>query len=938
MKQISANITGSLIINGVDVTDTLGSSSFWSGSFSTRVSNLESFSGSINSYTASNNTNISNLNATTASLNSYTASNDINIGNINSTTASLNLASGSAITRLNAIEVVTGSNISRLNSIESTTGSLNAASGSAITRLNALEVTSGSNITRISALELASGSAISRLNSIESKTGSYATTGSNTFVDTQYVSASNNAVGFTSTASFYTDGGLRVAKDAYISGTLYLNNVTVYGTQSVAYITSSQLNISTNLITVNTDTPSVRFGGLAVYDSGSTGLTGSILWDSENNHWVYSNPSGSSYSGGMFIAGPRSAALGSEVGTTACAIMMGQGGDHITSSAIFHYGNATCFYGTSFISSTGSVCFQSSALIGGNLSVGNTSTTSSITLTGTPIGGFTAGNIYWGKGNQTTAGIHIDSPGTNFEITTGYNESVTLSTGTGLRIYTNNGGGIYTSRMLLNRDGVTCFACQVCSPAFVLANGNCIIALRSTGGAAIGVLGFAAGSDTLNIKGGNSGGALSIRFEDTANPMGGFYNSNFGVGTLAAAYRIDAFCCSSATNTVTPVLRLAHVTSGTAATGLGAGISFFSQRPSSAVNLERAAIYGISGANPDDDGDLAFYTRTDTGAIGVSEKMRITSDGYVGIGCTTPSYRLDVNGCGRFITSGNNYILDLSNSSANQYGTIALRGTNRSGELDFFDGTTITAAIWSNNCAAKNLIFATNGYVEALRINANATYTLTNTTYSETSDQNTITFNQTYPTPANIAQIAVKTDGYFYNGAFSFRTADQFNANLLVERLRISSLGVACFSSVVCAANFSTRGTYAGIYCNVPTACSGYVQYDMVNTANGNLYQVYVTTNPNPGGSSTYMDYYYGKIIIGNGYDGANLKTYLTYCPESILPRSLYGSGGGNVAVCVCLVQGGNEYTCVNTDSSYCVRIKIAGNGNYTAVNLVKLL
>jgi hypothetical protein len=230
-------------------------------------------------------------------------------------------------------------------SVDSRLGSLETTSGSNITRLSALEVTSGSNITRISALETASGSAITRLNSIESKTGSYATTGSNTFVDGQYLSSSFNPTGFSTTASLYTDGGLRVTKDAYISGTLYLNNVTVFGTQSVAYISSSQLNIGTNLITVNTDTPSIRFGGLAVYDSGSTGLTGSILWDSQNNHWVYSNPSGSSYSGGMFISGPRTSTLGSETGTTSCMLLAGQGGDHLTSSMIYHDSTVTCIPG-----------------------------------------------------------------------------------------------------------------------------------------------------------------------------------------------------------------------------------------------------------------------------------------------------------------------------------------------------------------------------------------------------------------------------------------------------------------------------------------------------------------------------------------------------------------------------------------------------------------
>ena len=131
----------------------------------------------------------------------------------------------------------------------------------------------------------------------------------------------------------------------YIKG-----NLTIYGTQSVAYITSSQLNIATNLITVNTATPSVRFGGLAVYDSGSTGTgaTGSLLWDSQNNGWVYQRESGSTYAGGMLISGPRRALgsnLGDEQGLTACMIPVAQGGDHITSSLIYHDSSVTCIPG-----------------------------------------------------------------------------------------------------------------------------------------------------------------------------------------------------------------------------------------------------------------------------------------------------------------------------------------------------------------------------------------------------------------------------------------------------------------------------------------------------------------------------------------------------------------------------------------------------------------
>ena len=137
----------------------------------------------------------------------------------------------------------------------------------------------------------------------------------------------------------YTDGGIRATKTSYFSSSVYIGgDLIIFGSQSVNYITSSQLNIADNIITVNTSSPAVRFGGIAVQDSGSlaTGLTGSLLWDSQNNHWIYTNPSGSSYSGGMLISGPRNTgSMGDEQGTTFNALMKGMGGDHITSSGIF---------------------------------------------------------------------------------------------------------------------------------------------------------------------------------------------------------------------------------------------------------------------------------------------------------------------------------------------------------------------------------------------------------------------------------------------------------------------------------------------------------------------------------------------------------------------------------------------------------------------------
>jgi hypothetical protein len=196
---------------------------------------------------------------------------------------------------------------------------------------------------------------------------SYATTGSNTFTGVQNFSNTCNPIGFNSVASLYTAGGLQVSYDSYFSSSVFVNgNLTVFGTQSVVHVSSSQFNIGTNIITVNTATPSIRYGGLSVYDSGSTGLSGSIFWDSEANHWVYANASGSgggaTYAGGMFISGPRSSGLGCEQGTTSCMLLVGQGGDHLTSSQIYHSSTATCI--PSCLAIAGAATFASNVNIG----------------------------------------------------------------------------------------------------------------------------------------------------------------------------------------------------------------------------------------------------------------------------------------------------------------------------------------------------------------------------------------------------------------------------------------------------------------------------------------------------------------------------------------------------------------------------------------------
>jgi hypothetical protein len=179
------------------------------------------------------------------------------------------------------------------------------------------------------------------INSLVSKTGSYATTGSNTFVGSQTISGS----------------------------VIITQNLQVFGSSSITYVTASQLTVSSSVISVNVFEPAERFGGIKVFDSGSSAATASLLWDSLNNKWIYQNDSGVGYSGGMLLSGPRNTgSLGQEVGLTSGKIARSAGGDHLNDSIITEYSGTTIGISGSLII-TGSILSTDTPLVSGSAQI-----------------------------------------------------------------------------------------------------------------------------------------------------------------------------------------------------------------------------------------------------------------------------------------------------------------------------------------------------------------------------------------------------------------------------------------------------------------------------------------------------------------------------------------------------------------------------------------
>ena len=211
---------------------------------------------------------------------------------------------------------ITSNSSSAATSFSASLASQTALSASIATRDNSQDTTTTTISTSVA----------SRLTTIEAFR---ATTGSNTFQGNQTITGS-----------------------VYVSG-----DMIVQGTSSLQNVTASVASIGTNTIILNTATPAVRFGGLSVQDSGSgAGRSGSLWWDSVNDHWIYVVPSGSAegYNSAMLMNGPKnSGSLGSEVGLTSNYVPKSQGEDHITDSQITDDGTTVSIPGN--LTVTGSI-------------------------------------------------------------------------------------------------------------------------------------------------------------------------------------------------------------------------------------------------------------------------------------------------------------------------------------------------------------------------------------------------------------------------------------------------------------------------------------------------------------------------------------------------------------------------------------------------------
>ncbi len=147
-------------------------------------------------------------------------------------------------------------------------------------------------------------------------------------------------------------------------------------------ITGSAKIIGDAFIILNNDTPTERFAGIIVQDSGSINTSASIQWDGDSHDWKYSYNVGAGHESAVVLMGPEASEITDTRYPENNYILKGTGGHHLASSSIVDNDTTVTIGNTTTFSNGASGSFSGSFEgDGGNLTNLNLDGTASYALT-----------------------------------------------------------------------------------------------------------------------------------------------------------------------------------------------------------------------------------------------------------------------------------------------------------------------------------------------------------------------------------------------------------------------------------------------------------------------------------------------------------------------------------------------------------------------------
>lgn len=230
-----------------------------------------------------------------------------------------------------------GASITAGNATIIGSGGSSTISGGSLTLLaggRANTISGGNN----NAILAGSGSTVSHNQSVTIGGTGLSTTADNQVVMPNVVATAINATSITASNASFTSASIG-----------YLQS-----------ITGSAKIIGDAFIILNNDTPTERYAGIVVQDSGSTNNTASLEFDGQTNDWFYeyTDDGGVTTDHGVAMFGPEYNTKGSPTYPTANTLVKGNGGHHLEDSNItddgttISLGSDTAVDGTMYVDAT----------------------------------------------------------------------------------------------------------------------------------------------------------------------------------------------------------------------------------------------------------------------------------------------------------------------------------------------------------------------------------------------------------------------------------------------------------------------------------------------------------------------------------------------------------------------------------------------------------
>ena len=164
---------------------------------------------------------------------------------------------------------------------------------------------------------------------VDNNDGDIRTSGSLTVQNGQTING-----GMTVNGVLTVTGNTQLQSNLYVSG-----NLEVLGSATSVIIQSQTIELDDNIIRLNAYSPFQRYAGFEVMDSGSSGVSASLVWDSVGDYWLFVSSSGQSSK----LIGTTAGTYGSENSLNEGTFPIATGNNNLGNSLLNYSGTTLSF-------------------------------------------------------------------------------------------------------------------------------------------------------------------------------------------------------------------------------------------------------------------------------------------------------------------------------------------------------------------------------------------------------------------------------------------------------------------------------------------------------------------------------------------------------------------------------------------------------------------